>query len=69
MPDTIGTYIVLLVQKYNYETEWEKHIDAAFFEKRKGAYIDGMWDTFNDWEEGQETHISHWMPLPDPPKE
>lgn len=34
------------------------------------AYIDNRWDTYNDWDEGQQyIHITHWMPLPEPPKE
>ena len=31
-----------------------------------GSYIDGFWDTFNDWIEDEECHVTAWMPLPEP---
>ena len=31
-----------------------------------GSYIDGFWDTFNDWIEDKECHVIAWMPLPEP---
>ena len=34
-------------------------------------YCDGRifgWMTTNDWDEGEGCKITHWMPLPDPPK-
>ena len=33
-----------------------------------GSYIDGFWDTFNDWIEDEECHVTAWMPLPTPYK-
>lgn len=27
-----------------------------------------QWEIFNDWDEGQGCKITHWMPLPQPPK-
>ena len=33
-----------------------------------GSYIDGFWDTFNDWIEDEECHVTAWMPLPEPYK-
>lgn len=34
-------------------------------------YCDGRifgWMTTNDWDEGEGCKITHWMPLPEPPK-
>ena len=28
-----------------------------------------MWMITNDWDEGEGCEITHWMPLPEPPKE
>ena len=58
-----GTYIVTVMQKYTWETGWRYYVDAAYC---PGDYIDDHWDTFNDWDEGEETHIIAWMPLPEP---
>jgi len=63
LPEGPQTCIVTGRQKYAYEKEWDYFVDVADSE---GSYIDGYWDTFNDWDEGQETHIIAWMPLPDP---
>ena len=30
-----------------------------------GTYIDGFWDTVNDWDEGNDVHVLAWMPLPE----
>ena len=67
LPDAIDSYIVVVKQKYEGEAEWEYDTDVASFVFCDG-YIDGVWDTYNDWKEGQECHITHWMPLPEPPK-
>ena len=54
--------LVTVKQKYPWQTDWEYFVDLGW----RGDYIDGAWDTTNDWDEGQETHISAWMPLPEP---
>ena len=28
-----------------------------------------VWSIMNDWDEGEGCEITHWMPLPEPPKE
>lgn len=61
LPEVCGSYIVTIKQKYSWQTEWEYHVDVAEY---GGNYIDDMWDTYVDWIEGQETHVTHWMPLP-----
>ena len=65
--DDIDDYIVVVKMKYEWETEWEYDTDVAAFVFENG-YIDNHWDTFNDWYEGQECHVTHWMPLPEAPK-
>lgn len=65
LPEVGNSYIVAGKQRYPGEP-WEYFTDVAVFQ---GSYIDDFWDTFNDWDEGQEIHITHWMPLPEPPKE
>ena len=56
-----GTYFVVVKCKYAWETEWEIHTDVAFLNE------DEEWETFNDWDEGNEVVITHWMPLPEAP--
>ncbi len=63
LPEVGDSYLVFIKQKYDYENEWEYHVDVAM---NYGSYIDDYWDTFNDWIEGQETHITHWAELPYP---
>lgn len=64
----IGTYIIAGRMKYVYEKEYTHFVDAADFGPRWND-ADCSWQTFNDWYEGQqEFEITHWMPLPEPPK-
>ena len=65
LPEEGDSYIVAGKMRLQGEP-WEYFTDVA---ASHGCYIDGFWDTFNDWVEGNETHITHWMPMPEPPKE
>ncbi len=47
----------------NLDGECVCYVDAACFDDEDGG-IDGLWNTFHDWDEGQEIHVTHWMPLP-----
>lgn len=67
LPEIYHTYLVALKEKHSFETEWERHVDVALLVD-SGGYIDDRWDTFFDWKEGQDVHVTHWMPLPDLPK-
>jgi hypothetical protein len=67
LPDVLDDYLVTIKLKYAWETEWEYDVDVASLVV-EGGYIDGIWDTLHDWIEGQECHVTHWMPLPEPPK-
>lgn len=70
LPDTIDDYIVAIKHKYDHEEEYSYGKDVAVYNPYEGAYIDGCWDTFNDWDEGQQfLHVTHWMPLPQLPEE
>jgi hypothetical protein len=69
LPETISTYLVVVKFKYDWEKEYEICVDAAVFNPCGDGYIDDCWDTFNDWDEGQQfLHVTHWMPLPEPPE-
>lgn len=67
LPEIGDHYLVVVKQKYEWEAEWDYNTDVAAFVFFDG-YIDDVWNTFVDWKEGQETHVTHWMPLPEPPK-
>lgn len=59
LPLVGDTYIVTVEDKDG------RHVDAA---DSHGDYIDGYWNTFNDWYEGQEVHVIAWMEKPKPYK-
>lgn len=63
LPDQCESYLVVVKEKD--QPNDLIHVDVA---SSYGKYIDDFWDTFNDWKEGQEVHITHWKPLPEPPK-
>ena len=70
LPDKIDQYIVVVKSKCDFEDEYCIDTDVAIYNPYERAYIDGCWTTFNDWDEGQQyLHVTHWMPLPKPPKE
>ena len=71
LPDVYDSYIVMVKYKYAWETEYNIDTDVATFlpYDDPDAYIDNRWNTYNDWNEGQQyIHITHWMPLPPAPK-
>ena len=70
LPESIDSYLVAVKYKYEFEKEFSYDTDVATYNLYEGGYIDGCWDTWNDWDEGQEyLHITHWMPLPKYPEE
>lgn len=69
LPEIGGNYFVVVKHKYDFEKEYSYDTDFAEFTFSDG-YIDNCWNTYNDWNEGQHyLHVTHWMPLPEPPKE
>lgn len=69
LPEDIDTHLVVVKYKYDFEKDFNYATDVATYNPYENAYIDDCWCTFNDWDEGQQyIHITHWMPLPQPPK-
>ena len=70
LPEVVDSYLVVVKYKYDYEKEYSYDTDVATYNPYEPAYIDDCWNTYNDWDEGQQyIHVTHWMPLPEPPKE
>lgn len=70
LPENIDTYLVVVKYKYDFEKEYSIDTDVALYNPYEGGYIDNHWNTFNDWDEGQQyLHVTHWMPMPKPPEE
>lgn len=67
LPKVGDSYLVTGKQKWSNQKEWEYFTDVAIYEP-VGAYIDDCWTTWNDWIEGQETHITAWAKMPEPYK-
>ena len=63
LPNVGDTYIVTIEYKGEFEG-----VDAADFVFTGDGYIDGKWDTLNDWIEDKPEfyHVTAWMPLPEP---
>lgn len=69
LPEVGDTYLVVVKYKYDWEKEFNIDTDVAMFVFDDDGYIDNCWNTYIDWDEGQQyIHITHWMPLPEPPK-
>ena len=71
VPEIGDTYLVVVKYKYDWEDDYTIDTDVAMFHPydNPDAYIDNRWDTYIDWDEGQQyLHVTHWMPLPEPPK-
>ena len=70
LPQMGNTYLVTVKHRYKGENEYNYDTDVATYTFGGDGYIDGCWNTYHDWDEGQpELHITHWMPLPEPPSE
>lgn len=67
MPEMGDVCLIAFKMKYPFEKEWEQKVDIALREYDGKGYLNGMWNTWIDWDEGQEFQITHWMPLPKPP--
>ena len=64
LPQICTNVIVAGRMKYRWEHKYFQFVDKAYF--NEGEFF----ETDNDWDEGQdEFEITHWMPLPEPPKE
>ena len=68
LPELYQECFVLVKMKYEWEKDYEYNVDSGCYVGEHG-YI-GNFNTNNDWNEGQDDiQITHWMPLPEPPKE
>lgn len=63
---SVQEYFVTVKEKWPWEEEWKYNTDIAEF---PGDYIDDVWQTYNDWKEGQDVHVIAWIPLPKPYEE
>ena len=69
LPEPFTECFVIVKMKYDWDKEYEYNVDMAYAVEEYG-YIDGKFNTYNDWNEGQQyIHVTHWMPLPEAPKE
>ena len=71
LPEDCDNYLVVVKYKYDSENEYNIDVDVATYYPFdcEDYYIDKRWSTMVDWDEGQQyIHITHWMPLPEPPK-
>ena len=69
LPEIGDRYVVAVKFKYDHEKQYSYDTDVATY-TFEGGYIDDCWDTYNDWDEGQQfLHVTHWIALPEPPKE
>ena len=69
LPEVVDSYIVAIKSKSAWEKDYAYYVDVATYNPYEKAYIDDCWNTYVDWDEGQQyLHITHWMPLPEPPK-
>ena len=63
LPEVGDGFLVIVREKWHGDTDYCYAVDFAH---SFGDYIDGFWDTYNDWCEGQEVHITHWAEIPKP---
>ena len=55
-------YLILLREdEYNNGATWDYSVDHA---TPYGSYIDGFWDTINDWDEGQRLEVVAYAEFP-----
>ena len=61
--DILDHFLVIVRERWSDDTSYIYNVDYA---RNQGNYIDNYWDTYNDWYEGQEVHITHWAEIPNP---
>lgn len=73
LPEDVQEVLVCVWEDEHYGRGTPKisyDIDIAWFNKDYGYYCaaKGVFNTKNDWDEGQPWGITAWMPLPEPYK-
>lgn len=61
-------------EKFSQPTEFYENIDADYSEETDEYYFpEGWWEVIKNWDDYScvaiEDTVTHWMPLPQPPKE
>lgn len=61
-------------EKFSQPTEFYEDIDADYSEETDEYYFpEGWWEVIKNWDDYScvaiEDAVTHWMPLPEPPKE
>ena len=61
-------------EKFSTPTRFYEDIDADYDEETDEYYLpEGWWEVINNWDDDScveiEDTVTHWMPLPEPPKE
>lgn len=78
LPDEMfGKYLVYIHEPTMYKTETPtydfSYVTRASFDKEQMLWIEDQEGTYNAVLSAVDTknayHVTHWMPLPDPPKE
>ena len=70
MPNIHETVLIYGKSRYRFQKVFCKFVDVGCLEEPEADRDIEKWSTYNDWYEGQEDFtITHWMPLPEPPKE
>ena len=71
-----GSYVCdgFHTEKYSMPTQFYEDIDADYNEDADEYYFpEGWWEVIKNWDDYScvaiEDNITHWMPLPEPPKE
>lgn len=66
-------YLVVVESKYPLKEKVFRDVEMATFVEDDGQ-IDGKWNLQSDdwigedWTGCEECHVTHWMPLPEPPE-
>ena len=70
LPEEPGKFLIVVKSKYPFDRDYSYETDVAMYRWDGKGRLDGCWDALADWGDGEEyIHVTHWMPLPEPPKE
>lgn len=69
LDDINARFLIVVKSKYPFDKDYSYDTDVAFFRDDGKGRLDGCWDALDDWGDGEDyLHVTHWMPLPEPPK-
>lgn len=55
------TCLIIIKEDLHRDGKWTFHVDVA---NACGNYLDGYWDTENDWDEGQPIEVLFYARIP-----